>query len=85
VAACNLAWFYQRGVGLKKDLQKAREWNMKGAQHQNPDCEYALGVMAEDGELQPGGPAAATSWYKLAAQHGSTAAVDALRRLGRGE
>jgi TPR repeat protein len=41
--------------------------------------------MAEDGELQPGGPAAATSWYKLAAQHGSTAAVDALRRLGRGE
>jgi len=62
---------YLHGVGVDKNIDRARDWLQKSAENGYPPAQQVLGEMAEKGVGAPPNITDAYFWYKLAARHGS--------------
>ena len=69
-AQANVAWMYQTGKGLEKDLNKAVEWYLKAAKQDHNIAQNNLGVMYENGWGTKKNLKRATYWYREAASTG---------------
>ena len=69
-AQANLAWMYQTGKGMGKDLKKAVEWYLKAAKQDHVIAKNNLGVMYENGWGTKKNLQRATYWYRDAASTG---------------
>jgi len=72
---------YLHGIGVDKDVKRARDWFQKSAEYGYPAAQQALGEMAEKGVGSPRNDRDAFFWYKLAARHGSEVAAGRAGRL----
>ena len=69
-AQANVAWMYQTGKGLEKDLKKAVEWYLKAAKQDHNIAQNNLGVMYENGWGTKKNLKRAAYWYREAASTG---------------
>lgn len=81
-AAMNrLAWIYESGVHVDKDLSRAAELFLQAAELGDAGSQYALGVMLMTGAGLPEDSERAKHWLKLAAGQGHVTAKRALREM----
>jgi uncharacterized protein len=45
-AVLAMGWYYIRGVGVKRDSEKAKKWYRKSARHGEPKAMFSLGQIA---------------------------------------
>jgi TPR repeat protein len=77
-----LADVYLGGLGVARDLAKAREWLQKSSADGDPVSSYRLAIMAEKGEgLEKPDPEAALKLYEKAAEDGLPEAMIYLGRM----
>ena len=69
-AQANVAWMYQTGKGLEKNLNKAFVWYMKAAKQDHSIAKNNLGVMLENGWGTQKNLSRAAYWYQEAADMG---------------
>ncbi len=90
VAAYQLGLIYHEGKLLARDDAKARKWLKMAAERNDvrmwfklgiADAQYALGSLLRDGHGGKADPAAAASWFELAAQQGHAQAQLALAQI----
>ncbi|WP_160115543.1 tetratricopeptide repeat protein [Marinobacterium lutimaris] len=81
-AAMNrLAWIYESGVHVEKDLGRAAELFLQAAQLGDAGSQYALGVMLMTGVGLDKDSDQAKHWLKQAAAQGHVSAKRALREM----
>jgi hypothetical protein len=82
-AQLKLADLYRRGIEeVPHDYTKALDLYKKLADKGNPDGEFFMGVMYEEGLGVAANTDVAIEWYMKAAKQGNVEAVGALRNLG---
>ena len=69
-AQASLAWLYQAGLGVSKDLQKAYVLYQAAAKQGNAVAQNNLGVMYEQGLFVEKNVTLASRWYKASAEQG---------------
>jgi TPR repeat protein len=69
-AQFNLAFLYQRGVGIPQDTRYAIYWYKKAAEQGHANAQYSLGYMYDYGEDIPQDYNQAFFWYTKAAEKG---------------
>ena len=74
-ARTRLAWMFEAGRGVERDLSKAADLFESAAEAGEPEAQFALSVMYETGAGRPTDPAAAASWLKKSADAGYPEAV----------
>lgn len=67
----NLAFLYQNGMGVKKDLPQAFKWFNEAAQRGDAMAQANLGLMYEDGSVGPSDLVQAYKWFTLSAEQGN--------------
>ena len=72
VAQYRLAKLHESGLGVPRDLEKAREWTERGAAGGNVKAMYDLAVYYAEGEGGPQTYAGAAEWFRKAAEFGVT-------------
>lgn len=77
-ARTRLAWMYEAGRGVDRDLAEAARLFLVSAQAGDAEAQYAIGVMAMTGRGQPMDPASAREWLQKAAAQNHAAARAAL-------
>ncbi|HET6718070.1 MAG TPA: tetratricopeptide repeat protein, partial [Rhodocyclaceae bacterium] len=77
-ARTRLAWMYEAGRGVSRDLDAAARLFMASAQAGDAEAQYAIGVMTMTGRGQPLDPASAREWLQKAAAQNHPAARAAL-------
>lgn len=75
-AAYRLGWLYERGLGGKKDIQKACQLYRKAAKAGYPEAQRAIGYLYEKGLGLPLNYAKARKWYARAALQGDATACN---------
>lgn len=89
-AAYQLGLIYHEGKLVTRDDAKARKFLKMAAERSDirlwfklgiADAQYALGTMLRDGHGSKPDPAAAASWFEMAAQQGHTQAQLALAQI----
>lgn len=81
-AAMNrLAWIYESGVHVDKDLSRAAELFLQAAELGDAGSQYALGVMLMTGAGMDQDSDRARHWLKQAAEQGHVSAKRALREM----
>ncbi|TCK05852.1 hypothetical protein CLV83_2786 [Marinobacterium mangrovicola] len=81
-AAINrLAWIYESGVHVEKDLNRAAELFLQAAELGDASSQYALGVMLMTGAGMSKDGDKAKRWLKQAAGQGHVSAKRALREM----
>jgi TPR repeat protein len=78
-ARTRLAWMYEAGLGVDRDLSKAAELFMQAAQANDAEAQFALAVMYRTGRGQPKDRAMFTQWLQKAAAQNYPAAVAAMQ------
>lgn len=78
-ARTRLAWMYEAGRGVERDLAKAAELFMQAAQAHDAEAQFALAVMYRTGRGQPKDRAQFIQWLQKAAAQNYPAAVAALQ------
>ena len=78
-ASTRLAWMYEAGRGVERDLSKAAALFMQAAQANDPEAQFALAVMYRTGRGQPKDRAMFTQWLQKAAAQNYPAAVAAMQ------
>ena len=78
-AQTRLAWSYEAGRGVDRDLAKAAEWFRRAAEAGDGEAMYALAVMHSTGAGQVKDPAAADTWLRQSAATGYAPAISDLR------
>ncbi len=73
-----LAWLYEAGQGVPRDLDQAARLFRRSAEEGDPEAQYALAVMLQTGKGQRQNAAQAREWLKRAARQGHAAATAAL-------
>lgn len=73
-----LAWLYEAGQGVPRDLDQAARLFRRSAQEGDPEAQYALAVMLQTGKGQKQNVAEAREWLQRAAAQGHAAARAAL-------
>ncbi len=73
-----LAWLYEAGQGVPRDLDQAARLFRRSAEEGDPEAQYALAVMLQTGKGQQQNAAQAREWLKRAARQGHAAATAAL-------
>lgn len=81
-AQCQVGYFYQNGLGVEKDLEKAVWWTRRGADHGHWDGAYNLAQFYEDGISGEPDLEQAAFWYRQAALQGHDLAIDKCKELG---
>ncbi|RIJ24390.1 hypothetical protein D1224_09180 [Henriciella barbarensis] len=71
-AQYRLAKLHESGLGVPRDLEKAREWTERGAAGGNVKAMYDLAVYYAEGEGGPQTYAGAAEWFRKAAEFGVT-------------
>ena len=71
-AQYRLAKLHERGLGVPKDLQAAREWTERAAEGGNVKAMHDLAVYYAEGEGGQQSYAAAAEWFRKAAGYGLT-------------
>lgn len=73
-----LAWLYEAGQGVPRDLERAAHLFRRSAAEGDSEAQYALAVMLQTGKGQRHNPAEAREWLRRAAEQGHGAAKAAL-------
>lgn len=81
IAQSNLGLWYELGLEMPQDMQKAKEWYAKAAAQGDTTAQYKLGCFYEEGKGGPKNLNEAIKWYTQAAQHGHAVSKIALKRL----
>jgi TPR repeat protein len=79
-AQTRLAWSYEAGRGITRDLALAAQWFGSAAQAGDGEAMYALGVMHATGAGRDKDPTLAEQWLQRSAAAGYPAAVAELNR-----
>jgi TPR repeat protein len=66
-ATTELAWLYETGLGVERNLQKAAELFTIAAEAGNPKAQYALSVMYATGAGKPVDMTESRAWLMLSA------------------
>ena len=70
-AACNcIGYYYNHGIGVKKNLKKANFWYLKSAKNKDVLGQFNLALSYERGEGCKMNLKKAMYWYRLAAKNG---------------
>ena len=77
-AVTELAWLYETGLAVERDINKAGELFMIAAQGGNAKAQYALAVMFETGVGQPQNEDQAALWLQRAAEQAYQPALNKL-------
>lgn len=77
-AQTRLAWMYEAGRGVRRDLAEAARRFTQAAVAGEPEAQYALAVMYRTGKGQPRDLAQSQVWLRRAAEQEYPAAVSAL-------
>ena len=83
IAQSNLGLWYELGLEMPQDMQKAKEWYAKAAAQGDTTAQYKLGYFYEEGKGVPKNLNEAIKWYTQAAQQGHAVSKIALKRLSR--
>ena len=67
LAECQIGSFYLEGLGVEKDLAKARYWTERAALHGDRDGQYNLAWFYEEGIGVAADREKAAYWYRQAA------------------
>lgn len=78
-AQTRLAWMYEAGRGVPRDLDQAAKLFMAAAQAGHAEAQFAVAVMHRTGQGQPKDRAQAMLWLNKSAQQHYPAAVAALK------
>lgn len=78
-AQTRLAWSYEAGRGVERDLAKAAEWFRRAADAGDGEAMYALAVMHSTGTGQTKDPATADAWLRKSAAAGYAPAISDLQ------
>jgi TPR repeat protein len=79
-AQTRLAWSYEAGRGITRDLALAAQWFGSAAQAGDGEAMYALGVMHATGAGREKDAALAEQWLQRSAAAGYPAAIADLKR-----
>lgn len=79
-AQTRLAWSYESGRGIARDLALAAQWFGSAAQAGDGEAMYALAVMHATGAGRDKDPALAEEWLQRSAAAGYPAAIADLKR-----
>jgi TPR repeat protein len=79
VASTRLAWMFEAGRGVPRDLDRAAQLFLAAAQAGNAEAQFAIAVMHRTGIGQPKDRAQALGWLKQSAAQNFSAAVAALK------
>ena len=71
-AQCNLGYYYEKGVGLDKDIDKAIELYSLSANQGNSDAQLVLALYYENGDSVPKNIDKAIELYSLSANQGNS-------------
>ena len=82
LAECPVGYFYLDGLGVEKDLSKARYWTERAANHGDRDGQYNLAWFFEEGIGIDVDIEKAQCWYKKAALQGHDLAIAKCRQFG---
>ncbi|MCD6035585.1 MAG: hcpA 1 [Rickettsiales bacterium] len=63
--------FYNRGVGVQKDLKEARKWYQKAAEQEFAEAMFNLGMLSATDAGESKNYLEAYKWFYLAVQEGS--------------
>jgi len=74
---------YHKGVGVTKDLNKALDYYIMAAKHDEPSSLYNLGVMHMNGEGVVLNAVKSLEFFEMAKENGSKAAAQELQRLSK--
>ena len=77
-ARTRLAWMYEAGRGVERNLDQAARLFNKSAESGDADAQYAIGVMYMTGRGQPLNPSLGREWLQKAATQNHQAARAAL-------
>lgn len=78
-AQTRLAWCFEAGRGVERDLAKAADWFRRGAEAGDGEAMYALAVMHTTGAGQAKDAAAAEQWLRRSAAAGYGPALSDLK------
>lgn len=78
-ARTRLAWLYEAGRGVPRDLDQAAKLFMAAAQAGQAEAQFAVAVMHRTGQGQPKDRAQSMRWLKQSAEQHYPAAVAALK------
>lgn len=78
-AQTRLAWMYEAGRGVERDLAQAAKLFMAAAQAGHAEAQFAVAVMYRTGQGQPQDRAQSMLWLNKSAQQHYPAAVAALK------
>lgn len=81
-AQTRLAWMYEAGRGVKRDLSKAAELFMASARAGDAEAQYAIAVMLRTGKGQAQDKDLALHWLRRSASQNYPAALAALAAEG---
>lgn len=81
-AMTRLAWLYEAGIGVSRDLAQAAALFRQAAERGEAQAQYALAVMLMTGAGQPVNPQQARYWLRQAADQGHQRAARALSDFG---
>ncbi|QID19837.1 sel1 repeat family protein [Nitrogeniibacter mangrovi] len=74
-ARTRLAWLYEAGRGVERDLARAADLFQSAAEAGEAEAQFALSVMYETGTGRPKDPQAARRWLQQSAEAGYPEAV----------
>lgn len=83
-AQTRLAWCYEAGRGVERDLARAAQWFRRAAEAGDGEAMHALAVMHATGAGQPQDPAQSRQWLERSAAAGYPPARAELGRLEAG-
>ena len=78
ISRTRLAWLYEKGQGVKRNLKRAAELFRQSAMEGDADAQYALAVMLQTGKGQPKDLVESEVWLQRAADLGHRGASLAL-------
>lgn len=76
-----LAYCYEQGRGVPKDVVEAVKWYLKAAEQGDSDAQSSLGFCYQDGKGVPKDDIAAAKWFRRAAEQGHRLAESCLGRM----
>lgn len=84
LAECQVGYFYDQGLGVEKNLERAFYWTERAAVHGDRDAQSNLAEFYLDGIVVEKDFEKAKEWFLKAAMQGQDYAIERCRELGIG-
>lgn len=81
LAECQVGYFYYKGIGIEKNLEKAVYWTRKAAEHGDRDGQYNLAWFYENAIGVKHDVKQSIFWYHKAALQGHKQALEKCKEL----